>query len=504
MNKIWKVSVVIVGILFLFNGIAVAELNAANEAKWTPPPLTTPDQDPAGDLARFIVSTKYEDLPANVVDIAKKAMFDTLACTIAGSGWEASPQVAELAAEWGGNPQASIFMYGGKVSLPTAAFAFGCMARAIDMGDVHDIYPSHVTEWIVPALLTVAEWKGDLTGKELITAYAVGAETMVRVLAGSNLSTPRARECAPGEYPAIFGIVASVAKILDCDVEETWNAMGIGWSMSSYTEMQKYAEGTQVPRVQHSFRVQDGIQAVLLAQKKVTGPKGIFLGVPSGMFRFQFRCDTTPELISKGLGEKWLFADGLALKPYSSCKYTHSAIDGTIELVKKHNIDYRDIKSIHCTISTPAAMVIQPHEAKWNPTTVGAAMFSLPYTVATAAIKGNLFLDAYAAEEMARTDKRELMKKITAVIDPKVPEFRGFTVEITLKDGTKFSTLNEYVLGIFPQKPMSWDDLHKKYQLCIPYAARELEASRYEKVEKMFLSLENVANVGTILPTLAK
>lgn len=470
--------------------------------KWTPPAQVALDKDPAGDLARFVVNTKYEDLPADVVEVAKKEIFDTIAATIGGSGWEASPKIAQLAAEMGGTPQASIFMYGGKVSLPTAAFAFGCMARAIDIGSVHAL-GTHVGEWILPALLPVAEWKGHVTGKELITAYAVSAEVITRIVAaavaGKQSASPRAQKMVPGEFTGVFGAAAGVAKLLDCTVEETWNAMGIGWSSASYGNFSY--EGDQMPRVQHSFKAQAGMQAVLLAKRGATGPKGIFLG-PRGMFSHEFDWDTKPELISEGLGKKWLYVDGLNLKPYATSLGYHSVADSTIELVKEHNISYRDIQSIHCTVSVWTGR-------DWTgqnmyPATVPAAMYDLRYIVATAAIKGTLFLDAYTKEEMSRADKRELWNKITITVDAGLPMFRNHVVKITLKDGTTYSKQNEYVKGTFPQKPMTWDDLHAKYQSCISYAAEDLAPSQYEQVEKMCRDLENVSNASIILSTLTK
>ncbi|MFZ2948202.1 MAG: hypothetical protein WA003_01840 [Desulfuromonadaceae bacterium] len=36
-----------------------------------------PEQDPSGKLAEMVVNTRYEDIPADVIDIAKKVIFDT-------------------------------------------------------------------------------------------------------------------------------------------------------------------------------------------------------------------------------------------------------------------------------------------------------------------------------------------------------------------------------------------------------------------------------------------
>jgi 2-methylcitrate dehydratase PrpD len=62
-----------------------------------------PNQDPAGQLAEMVVNTVYEDIPKEVIELAKKAIFDTIAVIIAGSKWEVSPQIVEQVIEWGGH-----------------------------------------------------------------------------------------------------------------------------------------------------------------------------------------------------------------------------------------------------------------------------------------------------------------------------------------------------------------------------------------------------------------
>jgi 2-methylcitrate dehydratase PrpD len=135
----------------------------------------------------MVATARYEDIPEPVIDLAKRAILDTLAVTIAGSGWEVSPAIAEQVAEWGGAPQATVLVHGYKVSAPMAAFANGVMARAIDMGDVHET-GGHVTEWNVPAMLSVLGIAGGpVSGKDFLAAYVTGAEVGVRASAALNL-----------------------------------------------------------------------------------------------------------------------------------------------------------------------------------------------------------------------------------------------------------------------------------------------------------------------------
>ncbi|MDD5723742.1 MAG: MmgE/PrpD family protein, partial [Syntrophales bacterium] len=373
----------------------------------------------------------------------------------------------------------------------------------IDMGDVHE-KGSHITEWIVPTLLSVLGIAGKkITGRDFIAAYIVAAELGIRTPACYNASAHSAG--MPGEYNGPLYCAAAASRLLGSNVDQTWNALGIAYSTHSMSETQKYAEGTQMARLQHSFAADTGIKATLLAQRGVTGPKGIYLGVPGGSLRHIEWSDDPlfdPNILTNDLGKKWVYSDGLSMKPYSSCKFTHSFISAILTLMSKNQIDYRQITGIHCIGSEGSRLTIEPMEAKWNPSTVAEAMFSTPYTVSTAAITGNVFLDSYTDAELKRSDKRELMKKVTFNADPgiKTP-FDGFTVEVTLQNGQKYSETNQYVLG-HTKNPMSWDDLKEKFWNCVPYSAVPLPKKKFQAAADLCANLDEAKDMGDMVKAL--
>ncbi|MEX5685384.1 MmgE/PrpD family protein [Pseudomonas silesiensis] len=460
-----------------------------------------PEQDPAGKLAAMVVNTAFEDIPVGVIELAKKAILDTLAVTIAGSNWEVSPQIVRQVVEWGGAPQSPILVHGQRVPAPLAAFANGVMARGIDMGDVH-VTGGHVTEWNIPAMLAALGIADKpVTGKEFLAAYVTGGELGVRVNTAMN-GTSHASFGVPGEYMGPLCATASVARLLGLSVEETWNALGIAYSNHGMSEMQKYAEGTQMARVQHAFAGETAIKAALLSRQGVTGPKGIFLGVPGGSFRHIGWSDVRPEILTDDLGKRWIYAEGLSMKPYSACKFTHSFIAGAIEIMRRDRLDYREIARVRCIGSEGARMTIEPKEAKWNPKTVGEALYSTPYTVASAIIGGDVFLGDFTVEEVNRADKRELMQKISVETDPAITDqFEGFSVEITLQDGRVFRQCTPYVLG-HTRNPMSWDDLQQKLDKCAAYAAVPLAQAKLSRLVELCTELDKVEDVSELLGAL--
>jgi 2-methylcitrate dehydratase PrpD len=461
-----------------------------------------PEQDPAGALARMVADTRFESIPLQVIDLAKRAILDTLAATLAGSGWEVSPAIADQVAEWGGAPQATVLVHGHKVPAPMAAFANGVMARAIDMGDVHET-GGHVTEWNLPAMLSVlgiAETPVD--GKAFLTAYIVGAEVGVRASAALNLVRYHTTWGMPGEWNGPLCATASVARLLGLGSDATWNAMGMAYTVHGMSEYNKYSEGTQMARVQHSFAGDTAVKAVLLTRLGVTAPRGIFQGVPSGILRHIVWDDVKPELLTEALGQHWQFAEGLSMKPYSACKFTHSFIASMIAIMQDQSLDYRDIERIDCIGSESSRMTFEPAAAKWNPRNVPEAMFSAPYTIATAAMTGDFFLSDLRSEAILAADRRALMRRVSIVADPAHADaFEGFSVTITLKDGRRFNHVTPYVKG-HTRNPMTWDDLAEKLHRCAPFAARKLAREKLERLVILCREMERVTDMGEILQCL--
>ncbi|WCT73768.1 MmgE/PrpD family protein [Sphingomonas naphthae] len=461
-----------------------------------------PSLDPAGALARMVSDTRFEDIPADVIDLAKRAIFDTLAVTVAGSGWEVSPAIADLVGEWGGAPQARVLMHGHRVPAPMAAFANGVMARAIDMGDVHET-GGHITEWNVPAMLAVLGIAGrPVSGKDFLVAYVTGGEVGVRASAALNLVRYHTTWGMPGEWNGPLCATASVARLMGLDADGIWNAMGMAYTVHGMSEYNKYSEGTQMARVQHSFAGDTAVKAVLLTQRGVTAPRGIFQGVPSGILRHIAWDDVRPELLTDGLGTRWQLAEGLSMKPYSACKFTHSFIASTITIMRDNRIDHQDIERIDCRGSEGSRMTFEPALAKWNPRSVPEAMFSAPYTIATAAITGGFFLGDLSAAEVLREDRQAMMRRVHITSDPALTDqFEGFPVRITLKDGRAFEHVTPYVRG-HTRNPMTWDDLADKLRRCAPFGAVALSPERQARLADLCRNLENLEDVGDIVETM--
>ncbi|MGB6370388.1 MAG: MmgE/PrpD family protein [Atribacterota bacterium] len=183
------------------------------------------EREEMDQLYKWILDTKYEDFPAELVSYAKILMLDVLGCIIGGSKEEAIPEVVSFVQEHGGAKESYLPIYGGQYSAAMVGFALGSMARSLDFGDVH-MQGSHTSEYVFPTLLAATGLKNKLTGLDLINAFIIGKEVLIRMGIASNWKAAVINQVYLGGH-FIFGVIAAVAKLLDLNQKELNNAMGM-------------------------------------------------------------------------------------------------------------------------------------------------------------------------------------------------------------------------------------------------------------------------------------
>ena len=109
-----------------------------------------PTNDLSSDFAHFAAQSRYEDLPVEAIEGAKKSILDTIGVILAASGVEPAVRgVAELVRETGGSPESTVLGFGGRAPALMAAFANGAMAHCLDFDD-HAPEGHHPSSSIVP------------------------------------------------------------------------------------------------------------------------------------------------------------------------------------------------------------------------------------------------------------------------------------------------------------------------------------------------------------------
>ena len=98
--------------------------------------MNTTDQ-----VTEFIVNTRFEDIPREIIDVAKKEVIDAVATGLGGSGDKVVGELYEFVKSTGGREDCSIIAHRGKFPLQNAVFVNSSMCNSLDFDDTHEHIP---------------------------------------------------------------------------------------------------------------------------------------------------------------------------------------------------------------------------------------------------------------------------------------------------------------------------------------------------------------------------
>ncbi len=461
--------------------------------------------DAAERLVEYAVGISYEDLPKEAIDAAKKVMLDLSGVIIAGSSSLECIQVLDLVRGWGGKGESSILVFGDRVPSPNAGLVNSVMGRAMDFDDVHEKAVLHPSVSVVPAALAVAELVGDVNGKEFITAVVLGVDLTCR-LGMAPERGPNISGMSTTWQCGAFGSAAAAGKILDLNEDELLNALGIAYSQVSGNQ-QGIIEGATMVRVQQGLTTKAGILSALLARKGVTGPRQVLEG-RYGYYPVYHRGEYDRDILLDKLGERFEIMY-TSIKPYPCCKWTHQAIDGTLDIVREKGVKLEDVEVINVRLSRQAYnLVCTPRDLKYNPRSVVDAQFSIPFTVASAIVKGNVSLNTFTDEAIKDERIIGIAKKVRTTVDEDIEarysrEIAPEIIEVKTKDGEVFIKCVEHVRGS-PQIPMSLEEVYEKFKKCLAYSAEPISDEKAESFYVLVRSLEELEDISSMIGLLTR
>jgi 2-methylcitrate dehydratase PrpD len=455
----------------------------------------------SADLSAYVVKTRFQDLPGAATIAAKHSLLDAIGVTLAASGLspECRPFI-ELAIASGGTPEATIIGFGNKISAPLAALANGAMAHALDFEDAYDPAPCHPNAQMIPAALAIAEATG-ASGREVVAALAVGCDLVCRLGLSLTVSFDTF-----GWYPppilGAYGAAAAAGKLLKLTPEQMLDAFSLVLCQATCSAELKYSPHSTIRAVRDAFAAQAGVLSALLAQRGVKGFDLPFEG-KAGFFALYARGQYEPARITENLGSVFEGVN-ISYKAWPACRGTHSYIEAALALSKQHKLNPADIKHIALRGSAFNSMLFEPVAQKQKPQTAIDAKFSLPYTVGTALVHGDVGLDRFLPAAMADAAVLALAARTSFAVDPSFEKtFRDATrgvLQIETMDGRRLEKSIDHPLG-HPNNPMDEARLIAKFKDCGHYAATPLPDHALSALADDVLALERL---DTIAPVMAR
>ncbi len=253
--------------------------------------------------------------------------------------------------------------------------------------------------------------------------------------------------------------------------------------------------GSQTKKLHPGRAAEGGLTAALLAESNFTGPTDIFDPDAWGSFFKTFSPkQSDPVLLVKGFGENWRL-NRCSIKPYATCRGTHSAVDAIRQLRSAHKLLPEQITAIDVTMSR---FQFEMCGGKTISSRAQAQM-SLPYAMAAELQFGKVGVTEI--EPAAWTSPRiaEWLSQISVHIDPLMADEAEPVIAVTTSQGHRHSTTVPFPYGS-PENPLPDDQLIAKFY---DLSARILPSQRLKKIVETILNLDTISDART-LPALLR
>ncbi len=442
-------------------------------------------------LINYIQSVQFEDLPLHVINYCKLLIMDSLGVTFPGSNAPGCDAVTALAKIWGHNHGPSVLIHGYKAPPSLVAMANSTMMHALDFDDTLDVSALHTCVSVLPAALATAEDTGNISGKTLIVAIVAGIDIICRISLAIKrpLSWIRTATCGA------FGAAAAASKILALNEDQTGNALGIVYSQSA-GNAQGLLEGSLVKRMQPGFSASAGVISAYLAKAGITGSNK-FLSGKYGFYNLYENGEYEIEPVINKLGLHFSITD-LSIKPYPSCRMTHSAIDAALALLPRLNNSLEDIDTIEVHASKMVnEMVGKPFKPGCNPQV--DAQFSIPYTVSVALCRKDVRLSDFKDNVIFDPKIRMLSERVIVIPDSGLADndILQVSMRIGMKDGMVYEKHIKTPLGN-PGNPINIDQQREKFNKCILASGLDFDAKRINTLLNFIENIETVTDVSEL------
>ncbi|MGG4554625.1 MmgE/PrpD family protein [Paenibacillus humicus] len=448
----------------------------------------------SGELAKHISSVRYEDLSPCTVEMTKRTILDTLGVILAANTLgEGCSAFVKLAVQSGGPRQSTMIGYRMKVPALQAAFVNGAMAHAMDFEEGHGEALVHASAATIPAAIAVAEAAGQISGKELITAVALGNDLTCRLGLAIEHSLLETGWYMPPILGA-FGAAASAGKLLSLNEQQYLDAFSLVLSQSTCSAELINNSQSLIRSVRDAFSAKAGVMSSMLAVEGISGFTEPFEGRMGFFHAFAGGRYNLLRLV-ENLGSVFEGAN-VSFKPWPSCGGTHAFIEAAMRIRNEYMIKPEEITAVEVIVNPVFQMLCEPAQSKRRPATAIDAKFSLPFVTATALHYGNVGLDHFAAEALQNEQVLKLADKVVYQIDHAAAraEAVGGALKVITGRGAFYVKVDK-PFG-HPEQPMSEQMLMTKFRDCARYAERPLSDEHIDQLVERVMNLEQVKDVS--------
>jgi len=461
----------------------------------------------ANGLAEFIGTVEYGALPAEIVVKAKSCLLDNLGLAAGGSESGASRAVFGALDRLGGPEEATVVSRKRRMPAHLAALVNGTMCHSNDFTDTILKTVIHCGPVVVPTALAMCE-RQKLSGRELLLLVVLGYEIAGRVAAAIN-SKPAMVHHKKGFHATstcgVFGAAAIAARALGLSTVQTASALGqAGSSSSGLIESITGPVGADTFRTHPGKAAHDGILAALFVEQGLTGPHSVFEGRDGFLHAYSDsdRYSVAPlQAVNAG---RFQIAD-VAVKYHNGTHAIASAVDALQSITEQHPITPDQVRSIEVFVPSMHAYIGGDDKGTlYRPPSYSKAQMSLPFTLATALVHGEVFLDQYTSENIQHPVTLGVASKVKVTADADMDEMQNagkWPARVVLRttSGQEFQGSVEYPRGS-PQRPLTSSQLETKFRRL---SERKLGGDAQDKVLELVDNIEQLEDIRVLTTAMA-
>jgi len=401
-------------------------------------------------LASYIVSSRFEDIPQDVIHEAKRAILNFVGCSIGGSREPAVDIAIQALIPFSGERTARLLARPERFDPLFASVINGISGHVFEYDDTTPMNYIHPTPPVASALFAFAS-ANRTNGRDFLHAFLMGFETESRI----------GNAVYPAHYNAgwhitatagVFGAAAAIGKLLHLSTRETIWALGLASTQASgLREM----FGSMAKSFHAGHAARNGYLAAVLAEAGFTAGEHA-IESPRGFAAVQ-ASEYDLSRITAGLGEDFQIRYN-TYKPYPCGIVVHPTIDGCIDLHRDYHPAPESIRSVRVRVAPLVLDLCNKRDIRQGLD----SKYSIYHSAAVGLVRGKAGLQEYSDAAAKDPMIKRVRDRVTAIGDAAITEDQS-DIQVELENGQVLHRFIECSLGNL-RRPLSDQQLEEKFR----------------------------------------
>jgi 2-methylcitrate dehydratase PrpD len=385
-------------------------------------------------LSSYVVSSRYEQIPGDVIHEAKRALLNFVGCAVGGSREPAVETAIRALNPFSGERSALLLARHERFDPLYAAVINGISGHVFEYDDTTPMNYIHPTPPVASALFAYTS-ANKTTGRDFLHAFLMGFEVESRV----------GNAVYPAHYNAgwhitatagVLGAAAAIGKLMALSTQQMIWAIGLAATQASgIREM----FGSMAKSFHAGHAARNGYLSAVLAKSDFTaGEYGI--ESPRG-FAAVLASEYDLSKVTAGLGEDFQIRYN-TYKPYPCGIVVQPTIDGCIELYREHHPALDDIKAVRVRVAPLVLDLCNKRELRRGLD----SKYSIYHAAAIGLVRGKGGLREFTDDAASDPALQRVRELVSAIGDSSVTEDQS-RIEVELADGRVISKFVEQSLG---------------------------------------------------------